>query len=61
MKCNIIIANKVVSITVYTMGIASLFVRRLEDNNKATTIISQYLPFLNIFQVFTFFQAINKN
>jgi len=46
---------QVVSITVYAMGVASLFVRQLEDGSKTTTIISMYLPFLNTFQYFLYF------
>lgn len=43
--------RQVVSITVYSMGVASLMARQLADKNHATAFITGYLPFLNTFQV----------
>lgn len=42
---------KVVTITVYSIGVASLMARQLADKNPATSFITGYFPMLNTFQV----------
>jgi hypothetical protein len=41
----------VVTITVYSIGLASLMARNLADKNHATSFITGYFPMLNTFQV----------
>ncbi|KAK4016896.1 bestrophin-3 isoform X1 [Daphnia magna] len=45
---------QVVTITVYSIGVASLMARQLADKNPATSFITGYFPMLNTFQYFLY-------